>query len=110
MERLDRIPGYLLLAGRPHRARERREVQTGRPGLRLRFYPGVREDVREALKRFARWLRCELDFRHPVRVTVVPHATVMGYEGGPGWAVFLIPDSDYAPGDAVRIVLGAGRV
>lgn len=110
MTRPYRVPRYLLAAGRPHRAYERRAIVTGGPGLRLRFYPGVREDVREALKGFARWLRGELDLRHPVRVTVVPQATVVGVGGAPGWAAFLIPASDYVPGDVLRIVVGAGHV
>ncbi len=96
--------------GPPHRALERRLIATGRPGLRLRFYPRVRADVRELLKAFARWLRREVAFEHPVRVTVVPDATVMGHEEPPGWAVFVIPPADYSPGDVVRIFLGAGKV
>ncbi|HEX7050640.1 MAG TPA: hypothetical protein VF188_10595 [Longimicrobiales bacterium] len=106
----DGTPNFLRRCGRPHRALERRRIPTGAPGLRLRFYPGVRVDVRAALKSFARWLRRELRFRHPVRVTVVPHATVMGHEGAAGWAVFMIPPADYAPGDVVRIFVGAGKV
>ncbi|HEX7089353.1 MAG TPA: hypothetical protein VF192_04415 [Longimicrobiales bacterium] len=104
----DKRLGYLYAHGPPHRARERRVIRTGVPGFRLRFYPGVREDARAELKAFARWLRGELRFRHPVWVTVVPHATVMGHEGVAGWAVFLIPSADYVPGDVVRIFLGAG--
>ena len=96
--------------GPPHRALERRLITTGGPGLRLRFYPGVRGDIRRRLKEFARWLRGEVEFRHPVRATVVPNATVMGHEGPAGWAVFLIPPVDYAPGDVVRIFVGAGKV
>lgn len=96
--------------GRPHRAMERRVIATGRPGLRLRFYPGVRRDVREALKAFASWLRGEIGFEHPVQVTVVPHATVRGHDGPAGWAAFLIPPADYAVGDVVRIIVGAGKV
>lgn len=104
------IPDFLVEAGRPHRALERRVIATGRPGLRLRFYPDVPEDAREMLKAFARWLRGEIGFRHPVQVTVVPQATVMGHDGAPGWAVFLIPPPDYHPGDLVRIYVAAGRV
>lgn len=62
------------------------------------------------LKRFAAWIRRNVVFRHPVRVTVVPHATVMGHDGAPGWAVFLIPSADYAAGDVVRIFVGGGKV
>lgn len=85
-------------------------VPTGVPGLRLRFYPGVRPDLRLYLLNFARWLRRSVDFRHPVRVTVVPQATVMGLDGAPGWAVFLIPADDYVPGDVVRIFLAGGKL
>lgn len=108
-ERYD-IPSHLATAGRPHRVRERRVIATGVPGLRLRFYPGVRADVRERLKDFAGWLRREVEFRHPVHVTVVARATVSADGDTPGWAVFLIPPPDYVPGDVIRIVLGAGRV
>jgi hypothetical protein len=103
-------PEFLAVHGPPHRALERRVIATGAPGLRLRFYPGVRPDVRQVLKAFARWLRREVAFRHPVRVTVVPHATVMGHDGAAGWAVFLIPPEDYAAGDVVRIFIGGGNV
>jgi hypothetical protein len=103
-------PEFLSMHGPPHRAIERRVVVTDRPGLRLRFYPGVRHDMRHALKGFARWLRQVIAFRHPVRVTVVPHATVMGLEGAPGWAVFLIPPADYQAGDVIRIFLAGGKV
>ncbi len=96
--------------GPPHRATDRRVIATDRPGLRLRFYPGVRHDARTFLREFARWLRGEIDFRHPVRATVVPNATVMGHEGPAGWAVFLIPPADYSQGDVVRIYVGAGKV
>ncbi|HEX6939759.1 MAG TPA: hypothetical protein VF158_10135 [Longimicrobiales bacterium] len=96
--------------GPPHRARESRVIATGGPGLRLRFYPGVRADARALLKRFARWMRGRVAFRHPVRVTVVPRATVMAHEEPSGWAVFVIPPPDYTPGDVVRIYLGAGKV
>lgn len=109
MRRIDAIPDYLAVHGPPHRAHERRAIATGPAGIRLRFYHGVRPDVRAALKAFARWLRREVTFRHPVRVTVVPHATVMGHEGLPGWAAFLIPPPDYTGGDVVRIVLGGGK-
>lgn len=101
---------FLETCGPAHRAQERRIIATGRPGLRLRFYPGVPPDLRAALKRFAAWLRRELVLRHPVRVTVVPQATVMGLDGAPGWGVFLIPSDEYAPGDVVRIYLGGGAV
>lgn len=107
----DKTPGHLLGHGPAHRSHERRVIPTGRAGLRLRFYPGVREDVRSMLKGFARWLRTEIRFRHPVHVTVVPHATVLGDGvGSAGWAVFLIPPPDYHRGDVVRIVLGGGKV
>lgn len=102
----------LLLAqfGPAHRALERSVVLTGPPGLRLRFYAGVRADVRERLKQFARWLRREIRFRHPVQVTVVPHALVMGHDGAAAWGVFLIPPDDYVPGDVTRIYLAGGAV
>lgn len=102
----------LLLArfGPAHRALERSVVLTGRPGLRLRFYAGVRPDVRERLKRFAQWLRRDLHFLHPVQVTVVPHALVMGHDGAAGWGVFLIPPDDYVRGDVTRIYLAGGAV
>lgn len=104
-------PDFLALHGRSHRALERAIIATGRPGLQLRFYPGVRDDARAALKAFARWLRRQVEFRHPVRVTVVPHVTVLGPDdGAAGWAVFEIPSPDYAPGDVIRIYLGAGQV
>lgn len=95
-------------AGAPHRALERRVIPTGDPGLRLRFYAGVPRDVRRALKDFARWLRGRVGFEHPVQVTVVPHATVMGDHGAAGWALFVIPPADYLRGDVVRIYLGGG--
>lgn len=104
------MAGLLARYGPPHRAQERRVIPTGRPGLRLRFYTGVREDVREGLKSFARWLRREVEIAHPLRVTVVRQATVMGDHGAPGWAAFLIPAADYAPGDVVRIFVGGGKV
>jgi hypothetical protein len=108
---MDDATGELLIKyGPPHRGRERRVIATGRPGFRLRFYPGVRDDARALLKRFARWIRDRVQFRHPVRVIVVPHATVMGHEEPPGWAVFVIPPPEYTPGDVVRIYLGAGKV
>jgi hypothetical protein len=103
-------PRYLTRHGPPHRARERRLIATGKPGFRLRFYPGVRPELRHFLLDFARWLRRTIEFRHPVRLTVVPHATVMGLDGAPGWAVFLIPPDDYAAGDEVRIFLGGGKL
>ena len=101
---------FLYAHGPPHRAREPRVIRTGLPGLRLRFYPGVPADARSELKAFARWLRREVQFRHPVLVTVVPHATVMGHEGVAGWAVFVIPPADHAPEDVVRIYVGAGAM
>jgi hypothetical protein len=103
-------PDFLTRYGPPHRALERRIISTGAPGVRIRFYPGVRPDLRLFLLNFARWLRRTLRFRHPVRVTVVPQATVMGLDGAPGWAVFLIPPEDYAAGDVVRIFLAGGKV
>ncbi len=103
-------PRYLTTHGSPHRALERRVIATGPPGFRLRFYQGVQRDLRFFLVDFARWLRRVISFRHPVRVTVVPHATVMGLDGAPGWAVFLIPSSDYATGDIVRIFLAGGKL
>src|SRR5690606_40032910 len=87
----DKKLDFLYAHGPPHRAREPRIIRTGLPGFRLRFYPGVPEDARAELKAFARWLRREVDFRHPVLVTVVPQATVMGHDGPAGWAVFVIP-------------------
>jgi len=95
--------------GGTHRSREMRVIAAGRPGLRLRFYPGVRADVKQALKTFAVWLRRRVEFRHPVRVTVVPQAAVMGHEGAPGWAVFVIPGEEYRSGDVVRIYIAGGR-
>jgi len=83
-------------------------IPTGPPGFRLRFYPGVRPEARQLLKDFAAWLRRRVDFRHPVRVTVVPHATVVGLDGAPGWAVFLIPPDDHGRADVVRIFVAAG--
>lgn len=109
-EMSESTPDYLTRHGPPHRAIERRRIPTGRPGLRVRCYPGVPDDVRDALRAFARWLRAEIDFRDPVRVTVATQTTVAGHEGAPGWAVFLVPPPDHAPGDVVRIVLAAGRV
>jgi hypothetical protein len=103
-------PRFLTDNGPPHRALERRAIVTGEPGLRLRFYPGVHGEVRALLKDFARWLRRAITFRHPVRVTVVRQATVMGLDGAPGWAAFMIPPDDYTPGDVVRIFLGGGQL
>lgn len=107
---MDEVTGPVLRRyGPPHRGREPRVIATGPPGFRLRFYPGVREDTRTLLKLFARWIRDRVPFEHPVRVTVVPHATVMGHEEPAGWAVFVIPPPEYSPGDVVRIYLGAGK-
>lgn len=106
----DTTPYFLVAHGPPHRALERRVIVTGAPGLRLRFYPGVRPDLRVFLLDFARWLRRTIAFRHPVRVTVVPQTTVIGLDGAPGWAVFLIPSDDYTAGDVVRIFLAGGKL
>lgn len=110
MAETDTTPRFLIAPGPPHRALERRVIATGVPGLRLRFYPGVRADLRRYLLDFARWLRRSLDFRHPVRVTIVRQATVMGLDGAPGWAVFMIPPDDYAAGDVIRIFLAGGKL
>jgi hypothetical protein len=110
MAEADATPRFLVSPGPPHRAIERSVIATGAPGLRLRFYPGVRADLRIFLLDFARWLRRAITFRHPVRVTVVRQATVMGLDGAPGWAVFLIPPDDYAAGDVVRIFLAGGKL
>lgn len=110
MARLHSTPRFLTMHGAPHRALERRAVATGPPGFRLRFYPGVRRDLRCFLKEFASWLRATIDFRHPVRVTVVPQSTVLGLDGEPGWAVFLIPPVDYQSGDVVQIYLAGGKL
>jgi hypothetical protein len=110
MARTRAVPRFLTAYGPPHRALERRAIVTGAPGLRLRFYPGVAGEVRALLKDFARWLRSAIAFHHPVRVTVVHQATVMGLDGAPGWAAFMIPPDDYTPGDVVRIFLGGGQL
>lgn len=104
------VPRFLTGYGPPHRARERRQIVTGRPGFRLRFYPGVDPALRDFLLGFARWLRRRVSFRHPVLVTVVPHATVMGLDGAPGWAVFLIPGPEHGSSDLVRIFLAGGKL
>lgn len=88
-----------------HIVRDRGPV-TGLPaGLRLRFYPGVPADVRRELKSFARWLRSEIGFTHPVMVTVSHKPAVPG----PGWAAFWAPDN-WQPGDALKIYIGGGVV
>lgn len=104
------VPRFLTGYGPPHRAQERRRIVTGEPGFRLRFYPGVEPVLREFLIGFARWLRGRVKFRHPVLVTVVPHATVMGHDGAPGWAVFLIPGPEHGSRDLVRIFLAGGKL
>lgn len=104
------VPRFLTGYGPPHRALERRRIATGAPGLRLRFYPGVDHELRSFLLDFTRWLRRRIPFRDPVLVTVVPQATVMGLDGAPGWAVFLIPGPDHQRGDQVRIFLAGGKL
>lgn len=110
MAEIETTPRYLTAHGPPHRAQERRTIPTGPPGFRLRFYPGVSDELRDFLKGFARWLRRVVVFRHPVRATVVRQATVMGLDGEPGWAVFLIPTPEYADGDVVQIFLAGGKL
>lgn len=82
-------------------------MPTGSPGLRIRSYPGVDREVRDALLALGGVLRREMRFTHPVRVTVVRQAGIDDESDAPAWGLFLIPD-DYVRGDPVRIYVSAG--